>query len=89
MKMTFKTSNLEEFGTLIPGETFIDPDYDEGRVLMVAEPMVEVIIHANRDITDGEDFDGYAIDLRGGAIIGYHDSDEVIPVETELIVEKT
>lgn len=89
MIMTFKTSNLEEFGTLIEGETFIDPEYDEGTVLIVVKPMIEVILQANKDITDGDEFDGFAADLRSGAIIGYHNSDEIIPVSTELIVDKS
>lgn len=88
MEITFNTRNEVDFETLINGDTFIDYEYDHGAVLMVVEPMIEVDVTANKKITGGEEFYGYAVDLTTGALIGYNRTDKVVEVEAKLIVEK-
>jgi len=84
MNITFKNTNLVDFGTIHRGDTFIDPDYDEGTILMRVEAShCDVILSTDTDIT--YNFDGYAVDIQTGEIMGYYNSVEVIPVKAEVI----
>ena len=85
MNITFKNTNFVDFSTINRGDTFIDPDYDEGTILMrVAVSCCDVILNTDTDITDN--YDGYAVDIQTGGIIGYYNSVEVIPVKADVIV---
>lgn len=88
MEIVFNTKNEIDFELLIEGDTFIDPEYDDSAVLIVVEPMIEVILKPNPKVVDEDEFYGYAVDLGTGALIGYKRTDKVIPVETKLTVDK-
>lgn len=87
MKVTFKdTEKYVEFGKLKNGSTFIDPEYDEDTVLMRVDTCVDVDLGTDTDIS--EEFNGYAVNIQTGRIMGYYDTDKVVPVEAEVIVQK-
>lgn len=87
MKITFKdTEKYVEFGQLPIGKTFIDPDYDEDTVLMRVDTCVDVDLITDTDVS--EKFNGYAVDIQTGYIMGYYSTDKVIPVEAEVTVQK-
>lgn len=88
MEIVFNTKNEIDFEILIEGDTFIDPEYDDGAVMIVVKPMIEVDLKANKKIVDDE-FYGYAVDLLTGALIGYNRTDKVIRVDAKLIVNKS
>jgi hypothetical protein len=86
MKITFKDAEkFVKFGELKDGSAFIDPDYDENVALIVVSPAIDVVL-----ITDCEvatDYDGFAVDLSVGTVLGYNNDCEVIPVEAEIVVQ--
>lgn len=86
MKITFKDTKFVEFGQLHNGSTFIDPEYDEGTVLMRVDTCVDVDLITDTDVS--EEFNGYAVDIQTGYIMGFYNSDKVIPVEAEVTVQK-
>ena len=86
MKVTFKnTTNEVNFSTIGYGGTFIDQEYDEGTILMRVKAVCDVILGTDTVIAD--DFDGYAVDIQTGEIMGYYDSTKIIPVKAEVRVE--
>ena len=88
MKVTIKETNKVEFGTLRPGNTFIDPEFDDYAVFMVVEPGIEIIIKPDTDIVDEDEFYGYAVNLNDGGLFGFDKDTEVIPVNAELTATK-
>lgn len=88
MKVTIKETNKVEFETLMPGKTFIDPEYDDCAVFMVVEPGIEIIIKPDTDIVDEDEFYGYAVNLNDGGLFGFGKNAEVIPVNAELTATK-
>lgn len=86
MKVAFKDTNVVNFSTIRCGGTFIDQDYDEDTILMRVKAYVDVVLGTDTAIS--EDFDGYAVDIQMGKIMGYYNYDEVIPVEAEVVVQK-
>lgn len=85
MKITFKNTNEVDFSTVHCGDTFIDQEYDEGTILMRIKPVSDVVLGTDTDITDT--FDGYAVDIQTGEIMGYYNDAKVIPVKAEVKVE--
>ena len=89
MKITFKdTEKFVRFDTLRHGNTFIDPDYDKDTIMMCVDTCCDVALTTNMDVKDGTEYDGFAVDIGTGIIIGYRDDDRVIPVNAEVVVEK-
>lgn len=88
MKITVNTTNTVKFKDLKRGETFICPEYDEDVIFMVIEPDMDVVIKPDGDWCEEDEFAGYAISLNMGTLSGFHTDEEVIPVDTELIVNK-
>lgn len=88
MKITFKdTEKYVRFNTLRHGDTFIDLDYDKDTIMMCVDTCCDVALTTDMGEADYE-YDGFAIDVATGIIIGYHDDDKVIPVNAEIVVEK-
>lgn len=87
MKVTFKdTEKFVEFSKLRNGDTFIDQEYDEETVLVRVEACIDVVLEADEDVTDK--FDGYAVDIQSGRVMGYYKSDKVTPIEAEVVVQR-
>ena len=87
MKVTFKDSEkFVRFSQLRDGDTFIDPDYDEGTVLICVSASPDVVL--GTDCEAEADYDGFAVDLDSGIILGYDNDTKVIPVEAEVVVQK-
>ena len=87
MKITFKDSEkFVKFGELQDGSTFIDPDYDEDVVLIAISPALDVVLGTDCELD--ADYDGFAVDLNTGTVLGYDNSCKVIPVEAEVVVQK-
>ena len=84
MKTTIEFRNASEFSELVAGDTFIDPDYDDTTVLMVVDTCVDVVLKPDGEITKEGEYDGYAVDLTSGRIIGYNNSTEVFEVDSKL-----
>lgn len=88
MKIVIKESKGVKFGSLKEGQTFIDPEYEDGAtILMVVMPALDVDITTDIAIADAE-YAGYAVDLSSGMVLGYGSAEEVIPVDTTLTAEK-
>lgn len=85
MKITFKNTNEVDFSAIGYGNTFIDQEYDEGTILMCVRACCDVVLGTDTAIT--EDFDGYAVDIQTGEIMGYYNDAKVIPVKAEVRVE--
>ena len=83
MNITFKNTNLVDFSTIHRGDTFIDPEYDEGTILMRVTACCDVVLDTDTEITDT--FDGYAADIQTGEITGYYNDTKVIPIKAEVI----
>lgn len=86
MKITFKDSKFVEFGQLHNSDTFIDPDYDEDTVLMRVDTCVDIDLITDTGLSD--EYDGYAVDIQTGYIMGLYNSNKVVPVEAEVTVQK-
>ena len=86
MKVTFKESEVK-FCDLRVGDTFIDKDYDEEAVLLKVEPSLDVDI-CESSLVEGE-YTGYAVDIKGGGIYGFFGTEMVIPVESEVIINRS
>ena len=88
MKITFKdTEKFVRFDTLRHGDIFIDPDYDKDTIMMCVDTCCDTVLTTDMDVTNTE-YDGFAVDIATGIIIGYGYDDKVIPVNAELVVEK-
>ena len=85
MKVTFKNTNEVNFSAIGYGTTFIDQEYDEGTILMRVRACCDVVLGTDTTIVD--DFDGYAVDIQTGEIMGYYNSTKIIPVKAEVRVE--
>jgi hypothetical protein len=85
MNITFKNTNEVNFNTIHSGDTFIDQEYDEGTILMRVKTVCDVVLGTDTDITDN--FDGYAVDIQTGEIMGYYNDTKVIPVKAEVTVK--
>lgn len=89
MKITFKDSEkYVRFGELHRGDIFIDPDYDEDTVIMCVDTCCDVVLTTDADVCDGTEYDGFAVDLNTGTVLGYDNDYKVIPVNAEVVVEK-
>lgn len=86
MTITFNNTNEVSFSAISYGGAFIDQDYDEGTILMRVRACCDVILDNDTEITDP--FDGYAVDIQTGEIMGYYNSTKVIPVKSEVIVKR-
>lgn len=87
MKITFKDAEkFVKFSELKDGSAFIDPDYDEDVVLIAVSPAIDVALGTDCEV--GMDYDGFAVDLSTGTVLGYDNGCEVIPVEAEIVVQK-
>ena len=84
METTIKYCNSSEFSELVAGDTFIDPEYDEETVLMVVNTCIDLVLKPDGEITKEGEYDGYAVDLTLGRIIGYNNSATVFEVESKL-----
>lgn len=86
MEVTFiDERNKVDFKTLTPGDTFIDPEYDETTIFVVIEETFDTRISSDlEDVT----FDGYAAALNEcGKVYGYQAEEKIIPVSLEVIVK--
>ena len=86
MKIEFKEKKTVVFDSLAMGQTFIDPEYDDGSILMVVEPAIDVQLTTDKE--DDVKYVGYAVDLSNGVIIGYESDEEVVPVNATLTAER-
>lgn len=84
METTIEYRNMLEFSELVAGDTFIDPEYDEETVLMVVDTCMDVVLKPDGEITKEGEYDGYAVDLTLGRIIGYNNFTTVFKVESKL-----
>ena len=84
MKITFKNTNEVDFCTIHRGDTFIDQEYDGGTILMCVDTCCDVILR--NDEVMNNNYDGYAVDIQTGEIIGYYNDTKVIPVKAEVTV---
>jgi len=83
MKAEYNLQKNEEtrFGNLKSGDTFLDrTEFEDDVVLMVIE-----LAHG---LGDGDGFDGYALALDDGSIIGYRNSEPVVKIEAKIVVTK-
>ena len=85
MNITFKNSNEVDFRAISCGDTFIDPEYDEGTILLRVKAVCDVTLGTDPDFTE---FDGYAVDIQTGELQGYYNSNKVIPVRAEVEVKR-
>ena len=85
MNITIKNTNEVYFSTIHNGDVFIDQEYDEGTILMRVRAVCDVILGTDTDITD--EFDGYAVDIQTGEIMGYYNTTKVIPVKAEVVAK--
>lgn len=86
MKVTFKdTEKFVEFGKLRNGDTFIDQEYDEDTVLVRVEACIDVVLETDEDT---DEYDGYAVDIQTGKVMGYYKNNKVTPIEAEVIVQR-
>ena len=76
MEITKKKKNFiyVTFGELKDGDTFIDPEYMEGTVLMKCGTDWDDLVK------NDEEFDWFAVRLDNGDIYGYKDNEKVIKV---------
>lgn len=86
MIVTFTNTNEVGFSAISYGGAFIDQEYDEGTILMRVRACCDVEL--GTDETIAEDFDGYAVDIQTGEIMGYYNSTKVIPVKAEVNVKR-
>ncbi len=85
MKITFKNTKQVAFSAIGYGGAFIDQEYDEGTILMRVRACCDVVL--GTDTTIADDFDGYAVDIQTGEIMGYYNTARVIPVKPEVNIE--
>ena len=86
MKIVFNNFNEVKFSTIHRGGTFIDPEYDESTVLMRVEPCGDVVLETDEEISGS--YDGYAVDIQTGEVLGYCNNYKVVPVKAEIRVER-
>ena len=86
MKIVFNNSHEVNFSRVHRGDAFIDPEYDEGTILMCVEPCCDVVLRTDEDMHT--DYDGYAVDIQTGEILGYFNDTKIIPVKVEVRVER-
>ena len=86
MTITFNNTNEISFNAISYGGAFIDQEYDEGTILMRVRTCGDVVLNTDTDISDP--FDGYAVDVQTGEIMGYYNDTKVIPVKSEVIVKR-
>ena len=86
MTITFNNTNEVRFDAIGYGNAFIDQEYDEGTILMRVRACGDVVLDTDTDISDP--FDGYAVDIQTGEIMGYYNDTKVIPVKTEVIAKR-
>ena len=83
MKAEYNLQKNEEthFGDLKSGDIFLDRTvFEDDVVLMVIE-----LAHG---LGDDDGFDGYALALDDGSIIGYHNNEPVVKIEAKIVVTK-
>ena len=86
MTITFNNTNEVSFSAISYGGAFIDQEYDEGTILMRVRACGDIVLNTDTDISDP--FDGYAVDIQTGEIMGYYNDTKVIPVKSEVIVKR-
>lgn len=86
MTITFNNTNEVRFDAISYGNAFIDQEYDEGTILMRVRACGDIVLDTDTDISDP--FDGYAVDIQTGEIMGYYNDTKVIPVKTEVIAKR-
>ena len=86
MTITFNNTNEASFSAISYGGAFIDQEYDEGTILMRVRACGDIVLNTDTDISDP--FDGYAVDIQTGEIMGYYNDTKVIPVKSEVIVKR-
>ena len=86
MTITFNNTNEVSFSAISYGGAFIDQEYDEGTILMRVRACGDIVLDTDTDLSDP--FDGYAVDIQTGEIMGYYNDTKVIPVKTEVIVKR-
>ena len=83
MKTEYKTHENEVtlFGDLEVGETFLDRTiFGNDVVLMVIEPAY--------GLGDGRDFDGYALSLDDGTVLGYCNNEPITKIEAKVVITR-
>lgn len=88
MKITVSNNNTVKFINLRVGQTFIFPEFDDYNIFMVVEAGDDVIVKSDEEVVHNDEFDGYAVLLNNGEILGFKYDEEVIPVSSELKVNK-
>ena len=87
MKIEIEEKKKVTFDILRAGQTFLDPDYDDSSVLMVVEPAIDILLENDMEDADAM-YDGYAVDLSNGTIVGYRSAEEVVLVDATLTVRR-
>jgi hypothetical protein len=86
MTITFNNVDEVDFSAIGYGNAFIDQEYDEGTILMRVRACCDVTLGTEGELSN--EFDGYAVDIQTGEIMGYYNSAKVIPVKSEVIVKR-
>lgn len=84
MKITFKNETKVPFGQLAKGTTFMDKNnFDEDTVLIKLGKDWDKVLN----LQSKEERGYVAVDLSNGQFFYYEDTEEVTPVDVELIVD--